>query len=163
MNYVKTFESFLFESAIRPGDEKLVIGVLKGLLPGAADTVKPDFSNLDQHMKRWKHNFKNATAEDVQRVVSDFAGNGQDLSDNYAYLPGNIHPDSGYGRWDEKKVKDFVNDMKRKGFSFYGHFSEYGVNDIVLAKKKSSINTLDISKPLTPESFWEDYYANYVP
>ena len=147
-----------------PPDEYLIAAALKGMRKGRRDAILPDFSNLEAHMKRGGFFLvDDANPEDVRRAVDNFAGDSKTFADNYVYLPYDIHPVDGEDNWDEKSIKDYVNDMKRKGFGYYGHITQNGWPFIVLSKKKSSVNTLDISKRLDANQFWNDYYANYVP
>jgi len=156
----KTFESFLLEGVSKTGDEKIIMGVLKGMREGARDTIKPDLSNLEEHMKRWRHNFRNVTSEDVMKAIQNFAESGEELAKNYIIPPGDIDPWEGEGRWTEASVKSWVKDQMRDGFRFYGSYNDFGEPNIVLAKNKSTLNTLDMSKPLNPDNFWNDFYAN---
>jgi len=147
-----------------PPDEYLIAATLEGMRKDRKDAIKPDFSNLEAHVRRAGFfGVRNADPEQIRRAVNTFAGDSKTFADNYAYLPGDIHPGDGEGEWTEKSVKDYVNDMKRKGFGYYGHVNIDGWPFIVLSKKKSSVNTLDISKRLDANQFWNDYYANYVP
>jgi hypothetical protein len=163
MKHIQTFESFLLEGVSKTGDEKIIMGVLKGMRPGASDMIKPDLSNLAEHMKRWRHNFRNVTPEDAVKAVQNFIGSGEELAGNYITLPGNIDPWEGEDRWTEDSVKKWVKDQIRDGFRFYGSYNDFGEPNIVLAKNKSTVNTLDMSKPLNPDDFWNDFYANYIP
>ena len=161
MEYVKTFESFLNEGLSKPGDEYEVAAVLTGMNSFTPKSrIQPDLSNLGQFINNGYYLGRKIKA-DVLAAVSSFFKNTKELTDNFTAPSMDLHPDLG-SSWDEKQVTDYVNEMKRKGFSFYGSITDRaGLILTVLSKKRATFNTLQINKELNPKDFWNDFYANY--
>ena len=123
--------------------------------------IQPDLSNLGQFINNGYY-IGNKIKADVLAAISSFFKNTKELTDNFTAPSTDLHPDlSSY--WDEKKVTDYVNEMKRKGFSFYGSVASpmSGTILTVLSKKRASFNALQINKELNRKDFWNDFYANY--
>jgi hypothetical protein len=162
MEYVHTFENFLNESLAKPGDEFEIAAVLIGTVASNEKTrLTPDLSNLGNYMGRGFY-IGNKSTKDVKSAIAAFFNDPKELTDNFAVPPLSLHPDLGT-KWNEKTITDYVNDMKRKGFSYYGSIANPRSGTVlsVLSKKRATLNTLQINKVLTPEDFWNDFYANY--
>jgi hypothetical protein len=161
MQHNKTFENFLDESASKPGDEMLLMGVLRGL----RNDIKPDLSNLDAYIKDNKHDFRIGTnyssTDDVMNAIVNLVGDTKELQ-NYTVPNNDVDPSEGSGRWTEDKVKNWVKQQMGKGFKFYGSYTYYADIAIILSKKKINFNSMEINKPLNPDTFWADYYENYI-
>ncbi len=157
----KTFDNLTNEGLSKPGDEYEVAAVLTGMSSFPPKSrIQPDLSNLGQFINNGYYIGRKIKA-DVLAAINSFFKNTKELTDNFASPPLELHPDLS-SRWDEKKVTDYVNEMKRKGFSFYGSITDRsGLILAVLSKKRATLNTLQINKELNPKDFWNDFYANY--
>ena len=162
MEYVKTFEGFLNVGLSKPGDEYEVAAVLTGMTSFTEKSrIQSDLSNLGVFIGKGYY-LGNKSTKDVYAAINSFFKNTKELTDNFASPPLDLHPDLS-SRWNEKEVTDYVNEMKRKGFSFYGSVTSpmSGTVLSVLSKKRATFNTLQIIKNLNAEDFWIDFYANY--
>jgi hypothetical protein len=158
----KTFDNLTNEGLSKPGDEYELAAVLSGMNSFSPKSrIQPDLSNLGDFIGNGYY-LGNKSTKDVYAAVSSFFKNTKELTDNFTAPPMDLHPDLS-SRWNEKKVTDYVNEMKRKGFSFYGSVASpmSGTILTVLSKKRATLNTLQINKELNPKDFWNDFYANY--
>ena len=157
----KTFDNLTNEGLSKPGDEYEVAAVLTGMTSFSPKSrIQPDLSNLGQFINKGYYLGRKIKA-DVLAAINSFFKNPKELTDDFASPPLDLHPDLS-SSWDEKQVTDYVNEMKRKGFSFYGSITDRsGTTLTVLSKKRATLNTLQINKELNPKDFWNDFYANY--
>ena len=156
----KTFDNLTNEGLSKPGDEYELAAVLTGMNSFPPKSrIQPDLSNLGQFINKGYYLGRKIKA-DVLAAVSSFITDPKELTDSFIAPPMDFLPDLS-GRWDKKEITDYVNDMKRKGFSFYGSVTDRsGTELVVLGKKRATFNTLQIIKNLNAEDFWNDFYAN---
>ena len=158
----KKIDRLTNEGLSKPGDEYEVAAVLTGMSSFTEKSkIQSDLSNLGDFIGNGYY-LGNKSTKDVYAAINSFFKNTKELTDNFASPPLDLHPDLS-SRWNEKEVTDYVNEMKRKGFSFYGSVTSpmSGTVLSVLSKKRATFNTLQIIKNLNAEDFWIDFYANY--